>query len=397
MASLLDSIAVIPARGGSKGILKKNLQVVDGIPLVVRSILAATAARSIDRVFVSTDDSHIASISHAYGAEIIIRPKKLAEDSTSTDPVILHSLKFFKEKYDYLPQYCSLIQCTYPFLDGQHIDDVFESLTDPHDCAFACTPFHSFIWESDKNGTAFVANSNLHFQKRQRRQDQSPQYLELGSVYCMKTSAFIDTESRFCSNPLPTCLPNAYVGEIDDYKDLNQARNYARLYNQMSSIDSSNLHTIFIDFDGVLTNNTVTTFSDGTEAITTSKYDSLALSYLKHLYKVIILTSEKSPTHKHRAKKLGLDIIIANDSKANHIKKYLLDNKLTRGSQFQPGIIYIGNDLNDLDVMDMVDLFMCPYDSSQQILKSSHIVMNSKGGNGVVRELFNLLTNSPHQ
>ena len=68
MASVLDSIAVIPARGGSKGILKKNLQVVDGIPLVVRSILAATAARSIDRVFVSTDDSHIASISHAYGA-----------------------------------------------------------------------------------------------------------------------------------------------------------------------------------------------------------------------------------------------------------------------------------------------------------------------------------------
>ena len=105
----------------------------------------------------------------------------------------------------------------------------------------------------------------------------------------MKTSGFIETRSRFCSNPIPVSLTNVYVGEIDTYEDLIQARNCCHLYSQSGFIDTSDLHTIIIDFDGVLTDNKVITSSDGKELIQTSKYDSLALSLLKKYYSIFIL------------------------------------------------------------------------------------------------------------
>ena len=120
------------------------------------------------RCFVSTDNAEIASICRVYGAEVIARPEYLAEDATSTDPVIQHALEYFKNKFGYLPQYSTLIQCTYPFLDSEQIDSVFNSLEEPHDCAFACSPFHSFVWEFDKDSSANIANRSLHFQNRKK-------------------------------------------------------------------------------------------------------------------------------------------------------------------------------------------------------------------------------------
>ena len=136
-----------------------------------------------------------------------------------------------------------------------------------------------------------------------------------------------------------------YVGEIDTYEDLIQARNCCHLYSQNGFIDSSDLHTIIIDFDGVLTDNKVTTSSDGKELIQTSKYDSLALSLLKKHYSIFILTSEKSTTHMHRSKKLGIELVVANNSKNSYIQEYLVENNLKRGSQHKPSVIYVGNDL----------------------------------------------------
>ena len=92
----MSVVVVIPARGGSKGIHRKNLQPIDGTPLVGRSIRAALGAESVDRVYVSTEDGEIASVAQQYGATVIDRPKKLAEDRTATHPVIKHALEVLR-------------------------------------------------------------------------------------------------------------------------------------------------------------------------------------------------------------------------------------------------------------------------------------------------------------
>ena len=135
----------IPARGGSKGVHKKNIQTVSGIPLIARSIIALKSSSHISKIFVSTDCPEIERVAESFGAVVIKRPNELAEDSTSTDPVIEHFVDLLIARND-IPSQIALIQATFPFLNNKIIDQVC-GLDDKHDCAFAATEFHGFLWK----------------------------------------------------------------------------------------------------------------------------------------------------------------------------------------------------------------------------------------------------------
>src|SRR3989344_1132419 len=118
-------LAIIPARGGSKGIPGKNIKLLAGKPLIAHSIEAARNSRFINRVIVSTDDEHIANAARKYGAEIIMRPKELAEDKTPMDPVLQHAVEFL-EKENYIPEAVMLLQPTSPLRTTEHINEAIE-------------------------------------------------------------------------------------------------------------------------------------------------------------------------------------------------------------------------------------------------------------------------------
>jgi len=221
MTATSGALAVIPARGGSKGIPGKNLQTVGGIPLVVRSVQAALASQRVHRVVVSTDDAAIAAAVDAQGAEVIHRPDSIAGDTASSESALLHALELLEQQGP-LPPQLVFLQCTSPFTHAAQIDRVLEALAAPGiNSAFAVAPWHGFLWRQD--GRGINHDPTL---PRQRRQDLEPAYLETGAIYAMDTQVFRSQGSRFCAPWQPVVIDDSGP-EIDTPSDLELCRSMA--------------------------------------------------------------------------------------------------------------------------------------------------------------------------
>lgn len=215
------ALAVIPARGGSKGIPGKNLQEVGGLSLIARSVQAAFASRGVDRVVVSTDDDAIAEEAQAHGAEVVRRPAAIAGDSASSESALLHALDTLEQQGP-LPAQLVFLQCTSPFTSGSQIDQVLAALQNPEiNSSFAVAPWHGFLWRRDGRGINHDPQ-----QPRQRRQDLEPAFLETGAIYAMTTDAFRASGSRFCAPWQPVVIDDSGP-EIDNPADLALCRSLA--------------------------------------------------------------------------------------------------------------------------------------------------------------------------
>ena len=221
MAVSRGALALIPARGGSKGIPGKNLQQVGGVPLVCRSIRAAQASNGVGRVMVSTDDDAIAAAAAAEGAGVIRRPAAIAGDTASSESALLHALEQLEQQGP-LETELVFLQCTSPFTTGHQIDAVLSTLrADDCNSSFAVSPWHGFLWRTDGRGINHDPE-----QPRQRRQDLEPAFLETGAIYAMNIAAFRRCGSRFCLPTRPVVVEQ--VGpEIDTPDDLALCRSIA--------------------------------------------------------------------------------------------------------------------------------------------------------------------------
>ncbi|MBI5045408.1 MAG: acylneuraminate cytidylyltransferase family protein [Candidatus Niyogibacteria bacterium] len=194
-------VTIIPARGGSKGVPRKNIKLLDGKPLIGYCIEVLKKSGVIDRVIVSTEDDEIATVSESLGAEIIWRPKELAADTALTEPVMEHALKEI-EKKGYLPDYISLAQCTSPFLTETTIRQAVNAVvTNNFDsCITVFYPHtHEFKWrKSAENKDIFIPDHNVEC--RPRRQDLPKIYHENGAFYITTTALFKKTRNRFGGN-----------------------------------------------------------------------------------------------------------------------------------------------------------------------------------------------------
>ena len=221
MAVPHGALALIPARGGSKGIPGKNLQTVGDVPLICRSIRAAQASNGVGRVVVSTDDDAIAEAAEAEGAIVIRRPAAIAGDTASSESALLHALDELEEQGP-LETELVFLQCTSPFTTGSQIDAVLTALQkDGFSSSFSVSPWHGFLWRADGRGI----NHDPEL-PRQRRQDLEPAFLETGAIYAMDVKAFRGCGSRFCPPTRPVVIEE--VGpEIDTPEDLALCRNIA--------------------------------------------------------------------------------------------------------------------------------------------------------------------------
>jgi len=140
-------LAIIPARGGSKGIPKKNIVNINGKPLIQYTIEVAKESKLIDRVIVSTDDDEIAEISEKLGAEVpFIRPAELAKDGTPTFPVIKHALKWLKENEKYKPELIVLLEPTFPLRTVEKVDEAIKVISSDEEADSlrgVCEPFQN--------------------------------------------------------------------------------------------------------------------------------------------------------------------------------------------------------------------------------------------------------------
>ena len=186
-------LSIIPARGGSKGIPLKNLTLLGKKPLIYHTIKASLNSK-INRTIVSTDNLEISKIATKYGAEVILRPKKLANDKSQIEPVIKYILDYLIKKENYTPDLVILLQNTSPLRTSKHIDKAIEFFNKNNfDSVLSGFISHSLIWQV-KNKTVQPINYNPL--NRQNRQDMKNQFIENGAIYITKNKLFNKTNCR---------------------------------------------------------------------------------------------------------------------------------------------------------------------------------------------------------
>ena len=212
----INIIAIIPARGGSKGIPGKNIKNFEGKPMISHSIEYAKDSKLIHEVYVSTDDTQIAHISRTAGARIITRPPELATDTSTTESAIKHALN----NIDNLPDIIILLQPTSPLRPKKSLDAIINKFIDgEYDSLLSLSPSNNFFWKI--NSTELKAEYD--YLNRKRRQDineDEKKYFENGSVYVFTREHFELTNNRLGGKIGHVIFPEEYGFEIDVPKDL---------------------------------------------------------------------------------------------------------------------------------------------------------------------------------
>lgn len=193
----MTTVAILLARGGSKGVPRKNLRTVGGVSLVARSIEAARAAEQVVDIYVSTDDQAIATEAMNHGARVIDRPADISGDMATSESGWLHALGLVRQDYPDVSRLV-LLQCTSPFTTGAEIDGALSEMTRRNaSCVLSVIADHPFLWTVDKCGLGQGVNHD-HTKQRRRRQDLPPTFRETGAFYCVRVVDFERTGQRFC-------------------------------------------------------------------------------------------------------------------------------------------------------------------------------------------------------
>lgn len=216
----MSFLAIIPARGGSKSIPRKNLRVVAGKPLIVWSIEQALDAKLVDHVLVSTDDLEIAEVARRAGAEVpFLRPAELASDTAPTEPVLLHALDWLDEHGGYRPEGVVLLQPTCPVRRPGTIDDAIQLLIERRaDSLVGVREIHPFLWRGVESPRA-----SYDFMNRPRRQDVAEAdqtFEETGAMYITRTEFLRRSRNRLGGKIALFCMGADESWDVDAESDL---------------------------------------------------------------------------------------------------------------------------------------------------------------------------------
>ncbi|MFV0633063.1 cytidylyltransferase domain-containing protein [Demequina sp.] len=375
-ARSLRIAAVIPARGGSKGVPGKNVARVGGVPLVGRAAQAALSVPAITDVCVSTDDAGIAQVARQYGAAVIDRPAQIAGDTATSESALVHALDVLEADggpVDVLV----FLQATSPFIPADCLADaVARVASGDEDVVFSAFETYAFLWREGEAGAEGV-NHDSSF--RPRRQDREPHFQETGAFYVMRAEGFRAAGHRFFGRVGIAPVPESSAIEIDTAAELEMSRGLAALLASPGPIDADALVT---DFDGVHTDDLVTVNQDGVESVTVSRSDGMGVGLLRAAgVPILILSKEKNPVVAARAAKLQVDVLHGIDDKLPELERWCAAQgvDLTR-------VAYVGNDINDVACMRAVGWPVAVADARAEALAEARVVLTRPGGRGAVRE-----------
>ncbi|MGV9643156.1 cytidylyltransferase domain-containing protein [Streptomyces sp. NPDC004822] len=383
-------LAVIPARGGSKGVPAKNLAPVGGVPLVARAVRACRASRLVTDVVVSTDDPAIAAAAREAGAEVVPRPAAIAGDTATSEAAVLHALDTHEALHGTPVDVVLLVQCTSPFLDRDDIEKVAAAVAeDGADTAVTVAPFHGFVWrESGENGEPGEGGQGVNHDKavRPRRQDRPQDLLETGAAYAMDAAGFRTHRHRFFGRTDLVRTDPARVLEIDDPHDLARARALAPLLDtaRPGALPSyADLDAVVLDFDGTQTDDRVLIDADGKEFVSVHRGDGLGIAALRRSgLKMLILSTEQNPVVAARARKLRIPVLHGVDRKDLALKQWCEEQGIA-----PERVLYVGNDVNDLPCFALVGWPVAVASAHDVVRGAARAVTTVPGGDGAIREI----------
>lgn len=404
-----DILALIPARGGSKGIPRKNIRDFAGYPLIAWSIAAGLQSELVTRVIVSTDDDEIAAVAREFGAETpFLRPAELAQDITTDLPVFEHALAWLEENEGYVPDGVVQLRPTSPIRPHRLVDDAIEILL-AHadaDCVRGVVPAgqnpHK-MWRLPQGENGPMQNlldvDGIDEPYNAPRQSLPTIYWQTGHIDAIRTSSILEKRSLTGNLIYPLVIDSRYTVDIDNLWDwayyehlvMTGGLDYVSPGRQRKPIPDK-IELLVLDFDGVISNNLVWTDQDGREMVTSSRSDSMFINPLREAgVETVILSSEINPVVAARAKKMGLEAIqgLGLQAKGQALMR-LLEEKNVEAAH----VVYLGNDLNDLPCFELVGWSVAVSDAYPEVLRAADFVLSRPGGGGAVRELCELILNA---
>ena len=401
MVGQKEILAIVPARGGSKSILKKNIRNFAGHPLLAYSIAAGLQSDSVSRVLVSTDAPEIAEIGQAYGAEApFIRPAELALDSTPDLPVFKHALDWLEENEGYQPEIIVQLRPTTPLRPPGCVDQGVGLLLEHQkaDSVRAVVPSGQNpykMWKISADGTLNpLLEDGPQEAYNSPRQDLPPTYWQTGHLDVFYRRVPVEMNSLTGTRILPLVLDPVYTVDIDTELDWERAE-WKLLHGDMDVVQPGTqprplpetIDLIILDFDGVMTDNRVWTNAKGEEWVASNRSDGLGITQLrKKGFQFVVLSTEENPVVAARCNKLNLEYVQGIEDKASVLKKLLME----KGIQGE-NTIYLGNDVNDLACFPMVGSAFVVADAYPSVMHEADFVLQSPGGYGAVRELCDLV------
>ncbi|MEU0055938.1 acylneuraminate cytidylyltransferase [Streptomyces sp. NPDC006334] len=391
-------LAVIPARGGSKGVPAKNLAPVGGVPLVARAVRECRATRLVTDVVVSTDDEAIAAAARQAGAQVVPRPAAIAGDTATSEAAVLHAMDAHAALSGTPADVVLLVQCTSPFLVRQEIDAVAAAVVEGGaDTALTVAPFHGFVWRdatddlAEHTGTGGARPAGGHGVNhdksfRPRRQDRPQDLLETGAAYAMDAAGFREHRHRFFGHTELVRTDPARVLEIDDPHDLARARALAPLLdaNGPGALPTAgDVDAVVLDFDGTQTDDRVLIDSEGREFVSVHRGDGLGIAALRRSgLKMLILSTERNPVVAARARKLQLPVLHGVDRKDLALKQWCDEQGVA-----PERVLYVGNDVNDLPCFALVGWPVAVASAHDVVRGAARAVTALPGGDGAIREI----------
>ncbi|MEE1927920.1 acylneuraminate cytidylyltransferase [Streptomyces sp. TRM 70351] len=381
-------LAVIPARGGSKGVPAKNLAPVGGVPLVARAVRACLAADHVTDVVVSTDDPAIAAAAREAGAQTVERPAGIAGDTATSEAAVLHALDAFEERQGRAVDVVLLVQCTSPFIDREDVTRVAAAvLRGGADSALTVAPFHGFLWRDAPQGGTGVNHDTAY---RPRRQDRPEDLLETGAAYAMRAAGFREAGHRFFGRTDVVRTDAARVLEVDDPHDLARARALAPLLDtgRPGTLPTrDDVDALVLDFDGTQTDDRVYVDSDGRETVAVHRGDGLGIAALRRAgLPVLILSTEVNTVVAARARKLKLPVLHGIDRKDLALKQWCEEEGIA-----PERVLYVGNDVNDLPCFGLVGWPVAVASAHAVVRGAARAVTTTPGGAGAIREIASWL------
>ncbi len=399
MVARAEVLAIIPARGGSKGIPRKNIREFAGYPLIAYSIAAGLRSERVTRVIVSTDDEEMAAVAREWGAETpFLRPAELAQDHTLDLPVFQHALNWLAENEGYRPEVTVQLRPTSPVRPPGLVDDAVGLLLaspgagsvrgvvpagqNPHK-----------MWRIDPESgqmRPLLQVAGIAEPYNAPRQALPPVYWQTGHIDAIRPRVILEEESMSGDVILPLLIDPRYTIDIDNLADW--ARYEWLVYHGGLEIVTpgrprralpEQIDLVVLDFDGVLTDNRVWVSEEGREQVAANRSDSWGIGLLlKAGIQVMVLSTEINPVVAARCRKMKVPVMQGILEKAGVLATHLKNEGIDPSR-----VIYVGNDTNDVPCFEGVACAIAVADAQPEVKRAADLVLTKNGGHGAVREL----------
>jgi N-acylneuraminate cytidylyltransferase len=381
------NVAFIPVRGGSKSIPLKNIKLISGKPLVYWTVRAACGCKYIDRVYVATDSDKIRETVELFKCgieaeifakcEVIDRSAESASDTASTEFAMLE----FAQNYDF--DNIVLVQATSPLLVSEDLNNGFEAFNTPGvDSVLSVVRQKRFHWANNEFGFSYPTNYDVF--NRPRRQEFDGYLVENGAYYISSKADLIKSQNRVSGNIKAVEMNEDTFFEIDEPSDWVIIEALMKKNGISAPTEIPEIKMFLTDCDGCLTDAGMYYSENGDELKKFNTRDGMGFKLLREKGIITgIVTSENVDLNRRRAEKLKLDILEAGCSdKMAAISRICADRNIKLEN-----VCYVGDDINDLDVIKRVGYGCCPADAMPQIKENAKYIAMAKGGEGVIREV----------